>query len=130
MVLNDPLANALSAMLNNERIGKLECNIYPSSKLIQRVFDILKEKGYISVYEVTKDDRGARISVKLAGHINKCGVIKPRYSVKVDGLEKYEKRYLPAKDFGILILSTPKGLMTHQDAKEKNLGGKLIAYCY
>ncbi len=130
MVLNDPLANALSAILNNEGIGKLECNIYPSSKLIQRVFDILKEKGYITVYEVAKDDRGARISVKLAGHINKCGVIKPRYSVKVDGLEKYEKRYLPAKDFGILILSTPKGLMTHQDAKEKNLGGKLIAYCY
>ena len=41
-----------------------------------------------------------------------------------------EKRYLPAKDFGILIMSTSKGIMTHYDAKKKNLGGKLLSYCY
>ena len=45
-------------------------------------------------------------------------------------MEKYEKRYLPAKQFGILIISTPKGLMTHVQAMDKKTGGKLIAYCY
>ncbi len=130
MTLNDPLANALSVMLNNERVGKLDCRIYPSSNLIKNVLDILKEKGYISSYELHKDDQGSYASIRLSGQINKCGVIKPRYSVKVINLEKYEKRYLPAKDFGILIMSTPNGLMTHLDAKIKNIGGKLIAYCY
>ena len=130
MVMNDVLAAGMSAMLNNERIGKLECDIYPGSKLIQRVLEILKEKGYVSGFEIKKDDKGSSISVKLTGQINKCGVVKPRYSVKVNDIEKYEKRYLPAKDFGILILSTPQGLMTHTDAKIKNIGGKLIAYCF
>ena len=64
------------------------------------------------------------------GNLNKCGAIKPRYSVRKDGFEKFEKRYLPAKDFGIIFVSTPKGIMTHNGAKKKGLGGKLIAYCY
>ncbi len=128
--MNDTLAAALSLILNNEKIGKLDCTIYPGSKLISGIFSIMKEKGYISGYESKQDDRGVSINIKLTGKINKCGVIKPRYSVNVHELEKYEKRYLPAKDFGILILSTSKGLMTHQDAKIKNIGGKLVAYCY
>ncbi len=44
--------------------------------------------------------------------------------------EKFEKRFLPAKDFGFLILSTSKGIMTHLAAKEKSIGGKLLAYVY
>ena len=44
--------------------------------------------------------------------------------------EKFEKRYLPAKGFGIIIVSTPKGLMIHKEAISKVTGGKLIAYCY
>ena len=44
--------------------------------------------------------------------------------------EKYEKRFLPAKGFGILIVSTPKGLMTHEEARKKKLGGVLIVYVY
>ena len=66
----------------------------------------------------------------MAGSINKCGVIKPRFSVKKNEYEKFEKRYLPAHGFGIIIVSTPKGLMMHDEAIEKGLGGKLIAYCY
>ena len=44
--------------------------------------------------------------------------------------EKYEKRFLPAKDFGIIIMTTPQGIMTHIEAKKKSTGGKLLAYCY
>jgi small subunit ribosomal protein S8 len=39
-------------------------------------------------------------------------------------------RYLPAKEFGILIMTTPKGVMTHKQAKEENIGGILLAYVY
>jgi len=62
--------------------------------------------------------------------MNNCGVVKPRFSTKCTNFEKWEKRYLPAKDFGIILISTPKGIMTHIEAKEKKLGGRLIAYCY
>ena len=59
-----------------------------------------------------------------------CGAIKPRFSVKIREMERYEARYLPAKDFGIIIVSTPSGVMTHKQAKEALTGGKLIAYIY
>lgn len=68
--------------------------------------------------------------MNLLGTINKCGVVKPRYSVKVEDLEDFEKKFLPAKDFGIVILSTNKGLLTQNQAKEANVGGTIVAYCY
>ena len=70
------------------------------------------------------------MKINLIGSINKCGVVKPRFSVKKNDFEKYEKRYLPAQNFGILIVSTSQGIMTNYEAKEKNLGGKLLAYVY
>ena len=73
---------------------------------------------------------GNYIKTNLLGKINKCGSIKPRFSVKSNEIEKYEKRYLLAKDFGIIILSTNRGLMTHHEAKEKGFGGRLISYIY
>ena len=45
-------------------------------------------------------------------------------------MNKYVKRYLPARDIGALIITTNQGLMTHQTALDKNLGGSLIAYFY
>jgi small subunit ribosomal protein S8 len=68
--------------------------------------------------------------VVLSGQINDCGVIRPRYSVKRDDLERYEARYLPAQDFGVLILTTTKGVLSHADAKKDGVGGKLLAYVY
>ena len=50
-MLNDPLANALSAIKNAEYKGKGICKIQPSSKLIGGVLDLLKQKGYIGEYE-------------------------------------------------------------------------------
>ena len=90
----------------------------------------MNEKKYIGEYTEVKDTKGDMLKVNLLGNINKCGVIKPRYPTKVGNLEKFEKRYLPAKDFGLIIVSTSKGIMTHLEAKEKELGGKLLAYVY
>jgi small subunit ribosomal protein S8 len=58
------------------------------------------------------------------------GVIKPRYSVKKTDLEKFEARYLPAQDFGVIILTTTAGVISHAKAKELGVGGKLLAYVY
>jgi small subunit ribosomal protein S8 len=130
MVMNDTLSNALALINNYELIKKADILIKPTSKLIKNALEIMKEKGYIGDFEEIIDGRGNHLNVKLLGKINKCGAIKPKYSVKKENYEKYERRYLPAKDFGILIVSTQQGLMTHLSAKEKSLGGRLLAYVY
>jgi small subunit ribosomal protein S8 len=129
-MLIDPLANTLSKILNAEKRSRSECLVKPSSKMIKKVLDVMKDNGYIGSYVEINDNRGNVLKINLIGKINKCNAIKPRFSVKIDVFEKYEKRFLPAKGFGIIIMSTNKGLMTLDEAKEKKQGGRLIAYCY
>src|SRR3989338_11649489 len=129
MSMNDPLANVLSSILNDEKIGKHQSLVMPSSKIIKRVLDIMKNNKYIGDFEEIKSGRGDSVKINLLGNINKCGVVKPRYNVKKSQFEKFEKRYLLARGMGILILSTPEGIMAHEDAKKKHIGGKLVAFC-
>jgi small subunit ribosomal protein S8 len=130
MSLNDPLANALSSILNLEKVGKDLAIIQPVSNLIKGVLTLMNENGYIGKATEVQDNKGNILKVNLLGRINKCGVIKPRFSVTLDTYDKFEKRYLPARNIGIMIVSTSQGLMTHTEAKKRNLGGKLVAYCY
>jgi small subunit ribosomal protein S8 len=129
-MLNDPLANALSAMLNAEKAGKKLIAIKPISNMIKKVLEIMNDNHYVGEMTEVKDSKGNIIKLNLLGNINNCGVIKPTYSVKKDEYEKYEKRYLISRNIGFIIVSTPQGLMTHNQAKEKGIGGKLIAYVY
>ncbi|MFH1101314.1 MAG: 30S ribosomal protein S8 [Methanobacteriota archaeon] len=129
-MLNDPLADALSLIKNAEIKGKGACVIRPSSKLIGGVLNLLKEKRYIGSYELADDGQAGIFEVKLLGKINNCGVIKPRYPIKRDELEKWESRYLPAREFGLLILTTTNGVISNAEAKQMGIGGKLLAYVY
>jgi small subunit ribosomal protein S8 len=130
MVLNDPLADAMSTIVNNERRNRRECIVKPASSLTSRVLRIFQKNGYIGEIELIEDGRSGKLRVQLLGRVNKCGVIKPRHSVKAKGFEKWERRYLPAAGLGILVVSTPKGIMTHLEAMSQGLGGRLIAYVY
>lgn len=129
-MLNDPLAAALAKILNAERVGKREVEIKPASLMIKKTLTIMNEHRFVGSYEEIDDGKGGILKINLLGNINKCGVVKPRFSTKKNGFEKWEKRYLPAKDFGIILVSTPRGVMTHSQAKEQAIGGKLLAYCY
>jgi len=130
MSLNDPLANALSKILNAETRGKNECSVSPVSKLLKKILELMQEHHYIGSYKEITNSKGGIVNINLIGHINKCGAIKPRFPIKLKDFEKFEKRYLPAKDFGIIFLSTNKGILTHTEAKRKKLGGKLLAFVY
>ncbi len=129
-MLLDPLADALSIIKNAENIGKPECTISPASKLIGSVLKVMKDKGYIGDFEYIDDGKSGLFKVQLKGKINKCGVIRPRHAVKNVEFEKWEKRFLPARGFGSIILTTPNGVMTHYEARESGLGGQLLAYVY
>ena len=130
MSLNDPLANALSAIKNAEKKGKNELKVTPSSKVIKAILSILKKEEYIGNFTFLENNRGGILTVNLKGRINDIGPIKPRYPVRLEELEKFETRYLPSRNFGKLILSTSKGIMSHDTAKEQKLGGVLLAYVY
>ncbi|RLG55199.1 MAG: 30S ribosomal protein S8 [Thermoproteota archaeon] len=130
MTRMDPLADALSTIQNAVALGKTECLITISSKLITRVLRVLQMKGYIAEFEYIPDGRFGKYRVKLTGRINKVAAIKPRFSVKKAEWTQYEKMYLPARDIGILIVSTNQGVMAHEEAKKLGIGGVLLAYCY
>ncbi|MGQ9587676.1 MAG: 30S ribosomal protein S8 [Thermoplasmata archaeon] len=127
---HDSLNDAMAVIKNAEKVGKGVCVVRPSSKLIGRVLKVMQDNGYIRQFELVEDGRSGMFKISLAGNINNCGVIRPRYSVKVADLEKFESRYLPAQDFGVLILTTTKGVLTHMEAKKGGVGGKLLAFVY
>ncbi len=126
---HDLLSDAMSAIKNAERVGKKEC-IIPASNLIRDVLKVMQKYGYIGEFEYIDDGRGGKFRVELKGVINDANSIRPRYPVGIDEFEKWEKRYLPARGFGILILTTDKGVMSHEEAKKKKIGGRLIAFVY
>ena len=126
----DPISDALINIKYNERATKKECVIRPASKLLGEILKVMQENGYIGTYEFVDDGRDGLYKASLLGKINEFKAIKPRYSVKRNEFEKYEKRYLPAKGFGILIVTTSQGVMIHTEALKKGIGGKLLAYCY
>jgi small subunit ribosomal protein S8 len=126
---HDLLSDVLSAIKNGDNYGKKE-TISPSSKLVKEVLLILQKNKFIGDFEYIDDARGGKFRIQLLGKVNKCCSIRPRFPVKKDEYEKWEKRFLPAAGFGFLMVSTSKGIMTHIEAKEKELGGKLLAYCY
>jgi small subunit ribosomal protein S8 len=127
---NDPLSDALSLLKNAQRSGKYECEIRPASKLIGRVLKVVQESGYIKQFEYVEDGRAGWFKVYLNGNINDCGVIKPRYNVRTREMENYESRFLPAQNFGVLILTTTKGVLSNEKANEMHTGGRLLAYVY
>jgi len=130
MTRTDPLADALSTVKNADKLGKLDCKIEPASNTVGNVLGVLHEKGYIDSFEFVENGKAGEFHVDLAGQINDCGVVKPRYSAKKNEYEKWEKRYLPGRDFGSLIVTTSHGVMTHYAAREEGVGGQILAYVY
>jgi small subunit ribosomal protein S8 len=126
----DTLANGLTTVINNEMRNKHECIISPASKLLGRVLRIMQLNGYIGEFEFVDDGRSGKFKVQLMGRINKCGAIRPRFSVRMDGFEEWEKKFLPSRDVGLLVISTSNGVLSHEEAREKHIGGKLLAFIY
>ncbi len=126
----DPLSDAFVRIYNAEHAGHYEVTVCPASKLLGNLLDIMSKHGYIGEYQRSEDGRGGSFRVELVGAINRCGTIKPRHSVKRSDFDKWESRYLPAQDFGLLLVTTNRGVMNHYEAKEARLGGRLLAYVF
>jgi small subunit ribosomal protein S8 len=120
----DIVADILNQIMNAKKAKKQYLVVNRTSKLLINVLEIVKQYGYLD-YEENKNE----IKIELK-NLNEIRAIKPRYTLPIKAINKYVRRFLPAKNFGFLIVSTNKGLMTHKDAEEKNIGGCLIAYVF
>jgi small subunit ribosomal protein S8 len=130
MPANDILSNLFSTIIENERRNRKECIVMPASKLLQETLKVLQKHGYIGEFELIDDRIMPKLKVQLLGRINKCGAIKPRYSTNWQLMGQWERRYLPAVGMGIILVSTDRGVMSHIDAMNQKLGGRLLGYVY
>ena len=130
MTGNDPLANALSAIDNAGGVGHLTQEVSPASNEIGSVLEVFYDRGYIDGFQHDEDGKGGSFEVELKGAINECGPVKPRYAAGAEEFEKWEKRFLPARDYGALVVTTSHGIMSHYEARDQGIGGQVIAYVY
>ena len=130
MPVTNILANLFASLQNAEMRRKKECMVIPASNLASEVMRVLQKKRYIGEFEFIDDGVSGKLRVQLLGRINRCGAITPRYPIKSREYTKWESRYLPAVGVGMLIVSTSDGVLSHAEAQEKNIGGRLLGYVY
>ncbi len=123
----DIVADALNMIKNAKRARKEIVKIDRISNLLIEVLKIMKQKNAIKKYKIDGKNKSVEITI---GELSECKAIKPRFSVDKTQIEKYRRRYLPSRKMGIVVISTNKGLMTHEEAQEEKIGGSLIAYFY
>lgn len=90
----------------------------------------MQKNGYIGEFEIVDDHRGCKIIIELLGRLNKCGVISPRYDLKIGEFGKWTDNILPSRQFGYLVLTTTYGIMDHEEARHRHTGGKVIGFFY
>ena len=86
--------------------------------------------GYIGEFEEIDDHRSGKIVIQLNGRLNKCGVISPRFNIRLPDLEKWVNQLLPARSIGYVVLTTSAGIMDHEEARRKHVAGKILGFFY
>jgi len=123
----DTIADALNMIRNAKKARKSTIKVKRISNLLIDILKIMKDKNAIKKYKINAKEQSIEITLD---EVVDCRAIKPRFTVKVSQIEKYRRRYLPARNIGTVLISTSKGIMTHDQAQEEKIGGCLIAYFY
>merc|ERR1712045_1004311 len=125
-VMNDALKN----ICNAEKAGKRQVVLRPISKTLIKFLKVMQAHGYIGEFEIIDDARAGKIIVDLNGRLNKCGVISPNFDLKLKNFENFCNAVLPSRQYGKLVLTTNQGIMDHEEARRKHIGGKVLGYFY
>jgi small subunit ribosomal protein S8 len=131
-MVNDPVADMLTRIRNASAMKYKTVSI-PASKLIRGIADILTKEGYIDGYEEESTTSGSNIILNLKYSKKKERVISGLKRISKPGLRVYAKATeMPRvlNGLGTAIISTSEGLMTDKEARNKSLGGEVLAYVW
>jgi small subunit ribosomal protein S8 len=127
MSMTDPIADMLTRIRNALRAGHRTV-IIPGSKSKRRIAEILQQEGYVEGYEWKTDGRQGEIEIQLRW-VGDQPAIEGIARVSRPG----QRRYAGSKEIpkvrnglGIMVISTPRGMMTDRAARRAGIGGELI----
>ena len=125
--MQDPIADMLTRIRNSQQ-AKHESVTFAASNIKEQVVRVLKEEGYIADYKVIANDKNFKSIVVDLKYYRGRPVIERITRISKPGLRVYKsyEDLLPIPGFGIAILSTSKGIMTHIAAKMHQVGGEIL----
>jgi small subunit ribosomal protein S8 len=132
MVMTDPIADYLTR-IRNANMAKHNSLEIPASNIKKSISKILKNEGFINDYEVIDDNKQGIIKIDLKYGPNGERVISGLKRISKPGLRNYvDAANLPKvlNGLGIAIVSTSAGVITDKEARDKNVGGEVIAYVW
>jgi len=132
VTISDPIADMLTR-IRNAIMARHDFVLVPSSRMKLSVAKILKKEGFINDYEVLRDRSHRAIKIHLKYNDKNQPVVAGLERVSKPGLRVYVRRKEIPRVYGglgIAILSTPKGVMTGQQAWRQGLGGELLCYVW
>jgi small subunit ribosomal protein S8 len=131
MVMTDPIADMLTRIRNANQ-ARHENVLIPASHLKAEILNVLLNEGYIGSVEKIEDDKQGLLKVSLK-YNQKDRLIKGIKRISKPGLRIYAKTDdLPKvlNGLGIAVISTSNGVMTDREARQKHLGGEVLAFVW
>jgi len=127
VTMQDPIADMLTRIRNGQQAKHQRVTV-SSSSVKQDILRVLKEEGYIKDFQVDADENNMQIIIIDLKYFQNKPVIERIRRISRPGLRIYKsvKDLSPIPGFGIAIVSTSKGVMTHAAAKKVNIGGEIL----
>ncbi|MCL5264323.1 MAG: 30S ribosomal protein S8 [Chloroflexi bacterium] len=132
MSVTDPIADMLTR-IRNAILARHEYTLVPASRIKIAIARILKEEGFVKDFEITKDSPQKMLKVYLSYTGKKEPVLTGLRRVSKPGLRVYAKSSEMPRvlgGLGVAIVSTPRGIMTAQQARRLNVGGEVLCYIW
>ena len=128
MSMSDPIADMLTRIRNAQSVNKEHVSI-PASNLKSAIASVMQDEGYITSFAIEGDKAANKTLVIKLKYFDNQPVIE-----SLDRISKPSLRHYASKDdmpsvmngLGIVIVSTPKGVMTGKAAKAQNIGGEVL----
>lgn len=128
MPITDSIGDMLSA-IRNALLAKADSVNVPSSKLKEKIIQILKDEGFILGYDILSKNNKKTIYIKLKYGPKKKSVISELKRISTPGCHHYLKKDRIPKmrgGFGLILISTSRGIMTDQEARKNKVGGEML----
>ena len=132
MAVTDPIADALT-ILRNASFDKKQVAELRNSKIVEEILKIFKKENFISNYKLIKDTKQGILRVYLQYDKDGTPAILGIKRISQPGLRIYKKSDELPKVYGglgVAVISTSKGMMTDNEARESKMGGEIICYTW